>query len=153
MWGAAPGGMHAPPSSDGGGAPGPGADLDWPPGSAGIPFPQRDAPPPDLHPDHPSAPEPQVRTHPSQGFPPGQPSHPGQGLPPGPARREPQGYNPGTGYLSAPGYDTGPGYPPAESYNSGTAAFAPAPASEPGRGYTRRPHQADGGQAGSARRL
>ena len=77
-------------------------DADWPPSEAG-PWPQWEGPPPPLHPDHPSAPVPRVRTPlapgadgarraPDRSPSPGVPrSRPGDSGPPRGANARPQG--------------------------------------------------------------
>lgn len=154
---------------------------DWPPsqgGSASWP-PQWDAPPPELHPDHPSAPVPRVRV---PGTPPRRPD-PGNfatpdnasayysgGSPYPPARDYSTGH--GYGYppprdngishanLPAPAGDSGPGYAPAQGYDSGRDdGPAPRIQSHPGYsaasgyGQSQGYPQASGPRGGPGRRL
>ena len=144
MWGPGPGETLTPA----GGYPAL-ADPDWPPdlGGSGS-WPQWDGPPPELHPDHPSAPVPRVRTPQTPvrrapgpagagRVPAGNPGPPGaqaQHMPPdGPPRlpqRRPGGPNPARtiaprgnapaqDYGPAQGYDPAQGYGPGPAYNSG----------------------------------
>ncbi len=99
-------------TGDGGAAP-------WPP--------QWDAPPPELHPDHPSAPVPRVRV---SGTPPRRPD-PGNFATPDNA---PEHYPGGSPYPPARNYSTGHGYPPPRDNGIGYANL-PAPPGDPGPGY------------------
>ena len=141
MWGPAPGGIHAPPGSDEGGAAALsalGAGQDWPLQNAGIPFPHWDAPPPALHPDHPSAPIPQVRLPGPSGPPARRPAddpdplpRPGQGLPPGPGLRPGRGLQPGPDLRPSRGFAPGQGSPasqgsaPGRGWNDGVKTAPP----------------------------
>jgi hypothetical protein len=149
MWGPSDGGWPGPQASD---IAGPRAhvDPDWPPNPGGtVPWPpQWDAPPPEMHPDHPSAPVPRVRVLPT---PPQRPS-PGGSAAGGnaPARyRQGRPDRPGQGYRTGPVFGTGPGpgAGPAEgpAYKSGQyqarlpAQALPSPAAEgfgPAQDYT-----------------
>jgi hypothetical protein len=133
----------------------------WGPGDDGAtPWPpQWDAPAPELHPDHPSAPVPRVRVPwmPPRRPDPGDFASPGSGpanyrggtpYPPG------HGYGPARSYSTSPGYgyppprdsgvshtslrapsgDSGPGYAPAQGYGSGRHD-GPGPRVQPHPGY------------------
>jgi hypothetical protein len=151
-------------STDGNGTWGPGyggmpalgrTDPGWPPDGK-APWPEWDAPPPVLHPDHPSAPVPRVRitdapggTGQSRGGNPSsrssQPTSDG-GSPRLPQRQPGRQPNPGArGRANAhpPGYDTGQ-YPAAQAgrptrpgprTNGRPQGFGPGPAGSPAQGY------------------
>jgi hypothetical protein len=89
---------------------GPGADQQWPPEFGSGPWPQWDSPPPEMHPDHPSAPVPRIPSGQAPG--PARPGGAGDGGPQRPAaamgspsrlpKRQPgAGPNPGNGAPSA----------------------------------------------------
>jgi hypothetical protein len=157
-WGPGPSGTGAPQAGDGFGSPRVNrrpsqAYPDWPPDPGEVPWPRWDGPPPELHPDHPSAPVPRVRAP----GPPG-PAGPGRGLGGNAARRAPgvAGSSPlpqrRPGTRPHPG-NTGPqprvnpqGYAP--GYNSGRGtqatfpgeAYEPGPRLQPGPGYNSGQH-------------
>ena len=138
------------------------ADPDWPPDLGGTgSWPQWGGPPPQLHPDHPSAPIPRVRPpQTSERRPPG-PAGPGRvpagypgpqarvnpfdGATPPPPQQRPGGPNPGNrtpranpaaqADLPARGYDPGQGYNPAQGYD---------PAPYPAQGYNEPPRYGPG---------
>jgi hypothetical protein len=143
-----------------------GGGADWSGQGGGAAFwpPQWDAPPPELHPDHPSAPVPRIRggetpprrpgpgnlggpAHPSAYYSRAQPYPPGRGYDTGPARsRRPEtradyGYVPAgdnrVSYACPPaqsGY-SGPAYAPAQGYDGGRDG-GPAPRVQPHSGHS-----------------
>ena len=158
-----PGGMARTEVLDGAVSPGPGAflagaDPDWPPDPGRVPWAQWDAPPPILHPDHPSAPVPRVRVP----RPPGpRASSAARASPPGQSGPAARGHSPAGDYdsgryLAAQGYDAGPrgpgrdpaaradgtprgnlpgrGYEPSPGYGAGQG-YEPAPGYGPARAY------------------
>ncbi len=143
-----PGGMAGTEVLDGAVSAGPGAflagaDPDWPPDPGGVPWPQWDAPPPMLHPDHPSAPVPRVRVPRAPGprassaaraNPPGQSSPPARG-------HSPAGDYDSGRYLAAQGYDAGPRSP---SQDPAAQADGSPRGNLPGRGYEPSPGYAAG---------
>jgi len=143
-----PGGMAGTEVLDGAVSAGPGAflagaDPDWPPDPGAVSWPQWDAPPPMLHPDHPSAPVPRVRVPREPGprassaaraNPPGQPGPPVRGHSPA------DDYDCGR-YLAAQGYDAGPRGP---GQDPAAQADGSARGNLPGRGYEPPPGYAAG---------
>jgi hypothetical protein len=152
IWGSAAGGLLGPQASDRAGSPAgnglpAGADSDWQVDPSGVSWPQWNAPPPMLHPDHPSAPVPRVQEPrapgphgPGQGrVPGGNPGHPGRlaaGLPqrqPG-SRPNPGGAGPrASSPARASALAQGRGYDPGQGYNSGQ--YPPTRGNPPGPGY------------------
>jgi hypothetical protein len=157
IWGSAAGGLLGLQASDRAGSPAANglparADSDWQVDPSGVSWPHWNAPPPMLHPDHPSAPVPRVREPRAPGpqgqvgpgrVPadnPGRPARPAAGPPP---RQPGSRSNPGSvgpransqARASAPAH--GQGYDPAQGYNSGH--YPPTRANPPGSGYTSAP--------------
>ena len=143
-----PGGMAGTEVLDGAVSAGPGAFLagagpDWPPDPGAVPWPQWDAPPPVLHPDHPSAPVPRVRVPRAPGP---RASSAARASPPGQSGPAARGHSPAGDYdcgryLAARGYDAGPRGP---GQDPAARADGSARGSLPGRGYEPSPGYAAG---------